>query len=72
MLNEELKGLGNYNEGSKLGGFLEKCERILKESGISDKDWMERLYPRLPERLCSTVAEILGGQRGRFPPPLFK
>ena len=40
LLNEKLKGLGNYKEGSELGGFLEKFERILKESGISDKDWM--------------------------------
>ncbi len=57
LLGEKLKSLGNYKEGNELGGYLEKFERILGESGVKDKDWVERLYPRLPERLCSRVAE---------------
>ncbi len=57
LLGEKLKSLGSYKEGNELGGYLEKFERILGESGVSERDWVERLYPRLPERLCSRVAE---------------
>ncbi len=57
LLSEKLKGLGNYTEGKELGGYLDKFERIMKESEINVKEWPERLYARLPEILCSRVAE---------------
>ncbi len=57
LLLEKLKGLGVYKEGNELGAYLEKFERIMKEGGISEGDWGERLYSRLPETLCMRVAQ---------------
>ncbi len=47
-----------YKDGSELGAYLEKFERIMREGEIEDKFWAERLYPRLPERLCVRVAQL--------------
>ncbi len=58
LLQEKLKGLGVYKDGSELGAYLEKFERIMREGEIEDKFWAERLYPRLPERLCVRVAQL--------------
>ncbi len=57
LLQEKLKGLGTYKEGTELGAYLGKFERIMREGKISEKDWGERLYPRLPETLCMRVAQ---------------
>ncbi len=57
-MQEKLKGLGVYKYGSELGAYLEKFERIMREGEIEDKFWAERLYPRLPERLCVRVAQL--------------
>ncbi len=34
-----------------------KFERIMREGKVSESDWGERLYPRLPETLCMRVAQ---------------
>ncbi len=57
LLQEKLKGLGVYKEGSELGAYLGKFERIMREGKVSESDWGERLYPRLPETLCMRVAQ---------------
>ncbi len=57
LLLEKLKGLGVYKEGNELGAYLEKFERIMREGKISESDWGERLYSRLPESLCMRVAQ---------------
>ena len=44
-------------EGSELGEYLGKSERIMREGKVSENDWGERLYPRLPETLCMRVAQ---------------
>lgn len=41
-----------------VGAYLEKFERIMRESKVEEEDWSERLYPRLPERLCVRVAQL--------------
>ncbi len=56
-MQEKLKGLGVYKEGNELVAYLGKFERIMRESEVSTSDWAERLYPRLPERLCERVAQ---------------
>ncbi len=45
-------------DGCELGAYLEKFERIMRESEIEVNCWAERLYPRLPERLCVRVAQL--------------
>ncbi len=57
LLQEKLKGLGVYKEGNELGAYLGKFERIMREGKVSENDWGERLYPRLPETLCMRVAQ---------------
>ena len=57
LMQEKLKGLGSYKDGSELGAYMEKFERIMRENKV-EKDWAERLYPRLPERLCVRVAQV--------------
>ncbi len=57
LLQEKLKGLGVYKEGSELGAFLAKFERIMRESAVAESSWAERLYPKLPERMCLRVAQ---------------
>ncbi len=57
LLQEKLKGLGVYKEGSELGAFLAKFERIMRESAVDESSWAERLYPKLPERMCLRVAQ---------------
>ncbi len=57
LLQEKLKGLGVYKDGSELGAFLAKFERIMKESTIDEGSWAERLYPKLPERMCLRVEQ---------------
>ncbi len=57
LLQEKLRGLGVYKEGSELGAFLAKFERIMKESVVDERNWAERLYPKLPERMCVRVAQ---------------
>ncbi len=58
LLQEKLKGLGIYKDGNELGAYLDKFERIMRESKIDERDWAERLYPKLPERLCVRVAQV--------------
>ncbi len=53
---EKMKALGSYKEGTELGDYLGKFERLLKECKVDEGSWSERLYPRLPERLCTRVA----------------
>ncbi len=55
---DKLKTLGSYKESTELASYLEKFERIMKECGIKEEGWSERLFPRLPERLCSRVASV--------------
>ncbi len=50
--------LGVYNESEELLGYLDKFERILRECKINRAEWAERLFPRLPERLCTRVAGV--------------
>ncbi len=57
LLQEKLKGLGVYKEGNELGAFLAKFERIMRESEVDERSWAERLYPKLPERMCLRVAQ---------------
>ncbi len=53
---EKMKALGSYKEGTELGDYLMKFERILRECRVDERSWAERLYPRLPEKLCARVA----------------
>ncbi len=55
LMIEKLKGLGTYKAGSELSAFLAKFERIMKESGIREIDWPERLYPKLTDKLSERV-----------------
>ncbi len=55
---EKLKVLVVYKESAELLGYLEKFERILRECKIDKSEWAERLFPRLPERLCSRIAGV--------------
>ncbi len=57
LLQEKLKGLGVYKEGNELGAYLAKFERIMRESEVDERSWAERLYPKLPERLCLRVSQ---------------
>ncbi len=67
LLQDKLKGLGMYKEWNELGAYLDKYERIMRESGVSEKDWGERLYARLPERVCMRVAQARDDKCGVFP-----
>ncbi len=62
LLQEKLKGLGVYKEGNELGAFLAKFERIMRESEVDERSWAERLYPKLPERMCLRVAQERDGE----------
>jgi len=52
---EKMKALGSYKEGTELSDYLMKFERILRECKVDEGSWSERLYPRLPEKLCARV-----------------
>ncbi len=58
---EKLKALGNYTEKVELLGYLGKFERIMTDCGIRKDTWVERLFPRLPERLCARVESAREG-----------
>ncbi len=53
---DKLKVLGSYKESTELLGYLEKFERIMRECRFGEDSWAERLFPRLPERLCLRVS----------------
>ncbi len=55
---EKLKVLGSYKEGVELLGYLNKFERIMHECKFDRGGWNERLFPRLPERLCTRIAGV--------------
>ncbi len=55
---EKLKILGSYKEGTEMLGYLSKFERIMSECKIKESQWAERLFPRLPERLCNRIAGV--------------
>ena len=55
---EKLKGLGVYKEATELTAYLEKFERIMRECGVTKREWSERLFPRLTERLCARIAQV--------------
>ncbi len=55
---EKLKVLGVYKDGTEMLGYLNKFERIMSECGIGKGRWAERLFPRLPERLCGRIAGV--------------
>ncbi len=58
---EKLRALGNYTEKVELLGYLGKFERIMTDCEISKDTWVERLFPRLPERLCARVESAREG-----------
>ncbi len=62
LLQEKLRGLGVYKDGNELRAYLEKFERIMRESGIDEGNWAERVYPRLPESLCMRVSQERDGE----------
>ncbi len=55
---EKLKILGSYKEGTEMLGYLSKFERIMSECKIGESQWAEKLFPRLPERLCNRIAGV--------------
>ncbi len=61
---EKMRALGSYKEGTELSDYLCKFERLLKECKVDEGSWSERLYPRLPERLCARVAAERDGEMG--------
>ncbi len=58
LLQEKLKSMGSYKEGTELVDYLNKFERVMRESEVEEAGWSERLFPRLPERLCARVSSI--------------
>ncbi len=44
--------------GNELTAYLIKFERIMKECEIMKGDWADRLFARLPDKLCERVAEL--------------
>ncbi len=58
LLQEKLKAMGSYKEGTELVDYLGKFERVMRESEIREAEWSERLFPRLPEHLCARVSSI--------------
>ncbi len=58
LLQEKLKSMGVYKEGTELADYLSKFERVMRESGVDGEGWSERLFPRLPERLCARVHSV--------------
>ncbi len=50
--------LGTYKEGVELLGFLGKFERIMGECRIDNGEWAQRLFPHLPEQLCTRIAGV--------------
>ncbi len=61
---EKMRALGSYKEGTELSDYLCKFERLLKECKVDEGSWAERLYPRLPEKLCVRVAAERDGDMG--------
>ncbi len=49
---ELLSGLGNFRESR---WYLEKFERMMREGEFEADEWLDKLYPRLMERLCVRV-----------------
>ena len=58
LIQEKLKAMGSYREGTELVDYLGKFERIMKESGVGEEGWTERLFPRLPEGLCARISSV--------------
>ncbi len=63
LLNERLKGLGMYKEGSELGAYLSKFERIMRMGEVREDSWGDRLYPKLTETLCKRITKDLDGNK---------
>ncbi len=59
LLQEKLKGLGMYKEGTELSAYLEKFERIMRMGEVSMDSWGDRLYPKLTEALCKRMTKDL-------------
>ncbi len=64
LLNERLKGLGMYKDGSELSTYLSKFERIMRMGDVSKEVWGERLYPKLSEGLCKRMDKDLDSGSG--------
>ncbi len=62
LLNERLKGLGMYKEGSELNAYLSKFERIMRMGDVSEDSWGDRLYPKLTETLCKRMTKDLDSE----------
>ncbi len=63
LLNERLKGLGMYKEGSELGAYLSKFKRIMRMGEVREDSWGDRLYPKLTETLCKRITKDLDGNK---------
>ncbi len=50
--------MGSYKEGTELVDYLNKFKRVMRESEVEEAGWSEKLFPRLPERLCARVSSI--------------
>ena len=64
LMQEKLKAMGSYKEGTELVDYLGKFERVMKESGVGEEGWAERLFPRLPEGLCARISSVREGGVG--------
>ncbi len=61
LQSEKLRALGNFVEGVELLGYLGKFDRTIEDCRIPKDTWLERLFPRLPERLCARVDSVREG-----------
>ncbi len=64
LMQEKLKAMGSYREGTELVDYLGKFERVMKESEVGEAGWTERLFPRLPEGLCARISSVREGGAG--------
>ena len=57
-LRDKLSGLGTFRDSGDLVWYLEKFERVMRECKVGEGDWLDKLFSRLSERLCSRVSAL--------------
>jgi len=55
----KLKGLGSYKDGCDLSIYLKKFETTLELCDINKREWVDRLYDKLPEKLCVRMSKLM-------------
>ncbi len=61
---DKLAGLIGFQERGDLPPYLDKFEYLMRTCEVDEEEWVDKLHPKLPERLCARVRTLVDDNEG--------